>query len=102
MPNKLTVSTDNLHDAARNFYEAEADLQNAIQSLESAINRLRESDWKSNASSVYFRNYENKWKKNLSNCLEMMRFMREALESSARDYEQLSNDSKDYMLNKVQ
>lgn len=63
MANKLRVNPDELRDGANKYGELDTKLANTISKIDEAINILKDSDWKSGASSAYFSKYDTQWKK---------------------------------------
>ena len=93
MAKLLAVDFDQMQRTLSLYDEAVSQLQNAITSLDTAMDYLKNSGWKSGASTAYFKTFESSWRKSLETCITEISFQRENLVFAQNNYEALKEEA---------
>lgn len=86
---KFMIDTDVLQDTISIYNTVIEDIEEAIKIAEQAIDVLRSSGWKTNASKAFFENFDSLWKINIDNRVKVVRHLKECLEDVKKDYDAL-------------
>ncbi len=90
---KFRVDTDVLQSTINTYATVIDDIEKAISDAQKAIDVLRTSGWKTNASRAFFDNYDNSWKTNVNNRVKVIKHLKECLEDAKSDYEALCSEA---------
>lgn len=89
MARKINVDLEELEKAVV-AYETIIDLfEDSIKDTEKAIQSLKNSGWKSGASAAYFMTYNDKWKKNMQQRLNIIKHLKNCLVTAEINYSNL-------------
>lgn len=92
MASKFEVDLSKL-DSAYSTYVTELDeLNTAFTALKSGIESLRDSDWKSGASTQYFSNYDESWTTMMENQIKIVEEMRDLLKDAKDTYAKINEE----------
>lgn len=83
---KIEIDLDKLSSAIASYDDIIANFEQAIKESEKAINSLRNSGWKSGASTAYFLEYEDTWKQNMEKKLKIIKHLRDCLNKANAEY----------------
>jgi uncharacterized protein YukE len=87
---KLKIDLDRLDVAMRDYESAITGFKNAMKNLEKAMNALKASGWVSNASTAYFRTYEENWKVIMQHHIQIIEHLRYSCLGKAKtEYQQV-------------
>jgi len=87
----LKVDLTQLRQTIVVYETATDDLQTSFNELETAMNTLKNSGWKSGASTKYFSTYDTSWKKNMERQLKIMKHLKSCLGAAEIEYQALYN-----------
>lgn len=90
---KFRVDTDVLQSTINTYATVIDDIEKAISDAQKAIDVLRTSGWKTNASRAFFDNYDKSWKTNVNNRVKVIKHLKECLEDAKSDYETLCSEA---------
>ena len=91
MANKFEVDLSKLN-STYNTYETEIEeLNTAFSTLKSGIETLRDSDWKSGASTQYFSNYDDSWTVMMEKQIKIVEEMLGLLKDAKDTYEKIND-----------
>lgn len=86
---ELSVELSELEHAFGTFKGLHDEFQSAYTKLDCAIKDLRGSDWLSDASTAYFKQYEDTWKKNMNMHIAILEHLRDCLNNAKTEYTHL-------------
>ena len=90
---QFKVDTDILLDTINTYTRVTDDIENAIKEAEQAIEVLKTSGWKTNASKVFFENFDSGWKSSINNRLKVIKHLKSCLEQANTEYISLCMDA---------
>lgn len=91
MAKKFEVNLSKLN-LAYTTYETEADeLTTILDTLKKGIETLRDSDWKSDASTQYFSLYDDSWAGMMENQIKIVEEMKSLLKDAKDTYEKVND-----------
>ena len=90
---KFKIDTDILQTTISTYARIIDDIQNAIKDAERAIDVLKTSGWKTNASKAFFDNFDSSWKKSINDRVKVIKHLKECLENAKRDYDGLCSEA---------
>ena len=83
----IRVDLTQLGDTIKVYSTAITEIQTAFDDLDSAINTLKSTDWKSGASKQYFATYDDSWKQNMKRQEAILEHLKNCLEEAKTAYE---------------
>lgn len=83
---KITIDLDKLSSAIAEYDDIITNFEQAVRDSERAINSLKNSGWKSGASTAYFLTYEDTWKKNMQKRIKIIKHLRDCLKKAYTEY----------------
>ena len=83
----IKVDLTQLGETIKVYDTAVNDIKTAFSDLDSAINTLKSTDWKSGASRQYFSTYDDSWKQNMLSQQEILEHLKSCLEYARTEYE---------------
>ena len=86
---KFKVDIDILQDTVSTYTTVIEDIETAIKDAQDAIDVLKSSGWKTNASEAFFDNFDSSWKTNINNRIKVVKHLKECLSDAKGDYEGL-------------
>ena len=87
----LRIDLTQLQTTIQTYQTSITELRTASQNLDAAINILRNSDWKSGASTQYFAKYDDSWKQNMDRQLKILEHLKDCLDEAKTEYQGLYN-----------
>ncbi|SEW13223.1 WXG100 family type VII secretion target [[Clostridium] fimetarium] len=87
----LKVDLTQLRQTIVVYETATDDLQTSFNELETAMNTLKNSGWKSGASTKYFSTYDTSWKNNMERQLKIINHLKSCLGVAEVEYQTLYN-----------
>lgn len=90
---KFKIDTDILQTTISTYATIIEDIQNAIKDAEQAIDVLKTSGWKTNASKAFFDNFDSSWKKGVNDRVKVVKHLKECLEEAKKDYDGLCSEA---------
>lgn len=88
----FAVNIDTLQQTIIAYQTAIEDIENAIKEAEQAIDVLKGSGWRTNASRAFFENFDSAWKTDINNRIKAVKHLKSCLESAKTDYDVLFNE----------
>lgn len=86
---KFSVDTEILQDTIDSYQKGIDEMEQAIKIADIAVDLLRSSDWKSDASRAFFDNYDNSWKNGIEDRIKVIKHLRDCLKNAKKDYNKL-------------
>ena len=83
------IDTDILQDTINTYRTVIEDIEKAIKDAQGAVDVLRSSGWKTNASKAFFDNFDSAWKTNIDNRVKVVKHLKECLSEAKKDYDTL-------------
>ena len=83
----IRVDLTQLGDTIKVYSTAITEIQTAFDDLDSAINTLKSTDWKSGASKQYFATYDDSWKQHMKRQEAILEHLKNCLEEAKKEYE---------------
>ena len=83
------VDTDILQDTINTYRTAIDDIEKAVKDAEQAIDVLKGSGWKTNASQAFFDKFDSSWKTGINNRVKVVKHLKVCLEDAKKDYDSL-------------
>ncbi len=90
---RFRVNTDTLQDTINAYQTAISNIEKAIKDAEQAIDTLKTSGWKTNASKAFFENFDSIWKTNINNRVKVIKHLKSCLQDAKTDYEGLCSEA---------
>lgn len=90
---KFRVNTDTLQETIYAYQRAISDIEQATKDAQQAIDILKTSGWKTNASRAFFDNFDGSWKTNINNRIKVVKHLKSCLEDAKVDYEGLYSEA---------
>jgi WXG100 family type VII secretion target len=90
---KFRVNTDTLQETIDTYQTVISDIEQAIKDAQEAIDVLKNSGWKSNASKAFFENFDSSWKTNVNNRVKVIKHLKSCLQDAKTDYEELCSEA---------
>ncbi len=86
MANKLKVDLDMLANTAAAYKNSYDQLSQLVSSLDISVDNLRNSGWKSAASTKFFETFDETWKKNIKTHMLIINHLNDCLNEAQREY----------------
>lgn len=86
---KLRIDFDQLDSSISVYTSSVTELEEAFQRADQAIDCLKSSEWESDASEEFFRQYDDSWKENMQRQMDLITHLEEALQYAKGEYETL-------------
>lgn len=93
MSNVIKINITQLEQTIRDYQSAIDDMQTCYDNLVNAMTYLKNSGWKSGASTAYFDAFDNTWKKNMKGYIKIMKFLKGCLENAKTEYDNLHDEA---------
>lgn len=90
---KFKVDTDKIQDTITVYQTAIDDINDAIKNAQDAIDVLKSSGWKTNASKAFFDNFDSSWKTNIGNRVKIIEHLKSCLVNAQSEYEVLITEA---------
>lgn len=85
----LSFNTDTMRECAKTYGRIQEELTELAEHLQNALNELKDSGWTTGAGIAFSDMVEIDWKRNIDRYADMLDTLKEILEVSADDYEEL-------------
>ncbi len=92
MANKLEIDLDTLEKTYQLYCDKYTELDTAFTNLKNAIDTLRNTDWKSAASTQYFSNYDSSWIPDMQRQVEIVEEVRDLLKDAVDTYADIESE----------
>ena len=92
MANKLEIDLDTLERTSQLYCDKYTELDTAFTNLKNAIDNLRNTDWKSAASTQYFSNYDSSWVPDMQRQVEIVEEVRDLLKDAVDTYADIESE----------
>jgi len=89
MSTRLELEFNAINNAITVYSRTISDFETLVSTLDTSMNALEASNWKSSASAAFFRRYEERWKRNMENHKSTIATLRDALDKAREQYNQL-------------
>lgn len=86
---RISIDLDKLNKAIQEYANIINDFKTAIKQTEQAIDILKNTDWKSGASTAYFMQYEDTWKKNMETRIKILEHLLKCMIFAKLEYESI-------------
>lgn len=84
---RIVIDLDKLSAAVSRYDDIIAEFEESVRATEQAISLLKNSAWKSAASTAYFLQYDDGWKKNMDRRLKIIRHLKDCLVLAQTEYD---------------
>ena len=95
MAKKLQVDFDQLSSTIANYNRSIEGFENMKRNLRNTTGQLKDSGWKSAASTAFFQSIDETWEKNMQSHIEVLKHLKECLDLAKSDYTGLANSIPD-------
>ena len=92
MASNLKVDLDQMSRSINEYQSAINDFKDLKTSLKGTIDTLKNSGWKSGASTAYFETFDTTWEKNISLHITILEHLQTCMTKAKADYEDLYNN----------
>ena len=96
---QFKVDTDVLQTTIQTYSSIIDDIQGAVREAQQAIDLLRSSGWKTNASRAFFDNFDLSWKNSMNDQVKIIKHLRECLLNAKNEYGDLYTEASQLGIN---
>lgn len=90
MAKELVVNFEDINRTIKEYEKSIDDFNDMISSLDRAVDTLKNSEWKSDSATEFFKSYDNGWRENMKKHILIIEHLRKCLEYARNDYEELA------------
>ena len=91
MEQEVKVKIDLLESAAATYDQQIDTLKDTCRQADDAIEKLRNSDWKTSGADLFFQNYDDEWKKDLLEHISYLEHLRDCLKLAREGFNEEYN-----------
>lgn len=91
MANKLKINMDQLESTIKTYEKSHQQFEQLVKDLNKSVDNLKNTGWKSSASTAFFNTFDDTWKKNIEKHILIIGHLQDCLENAQREYEEIYN-----------
>ena len=79
MPNKLKIDLEQLDSSIETYVSSIEEFETMIKTIDTSLDNLKNSGWKSGAKDAFFTQYDDKWKQNMQTHITVLTHLKDCL-----------------------